>query len=126
MDQIFFHLSVDDLHVFGSVNISIFVKVRSQSTDAHFFKFSAEVSEELNPELAVMHVVQPHLPLHLLAHQLPAAVPVTPPAPPLILVSPGVPHPHQGHPLLPLLLSDADSVETSDGIGVTFNPMILL
>ena len=82
-------------------------------------KFPAEICEELNPELSIEHVVEPHLLLGVFTDQVPVVVPVPPGAPPLVPVAPGVPHPHQAHPLLLAATSRVDPVETSDGVGVT-------
>ena len=92
--------------------------VRAEEATSNL-EFPAEICEELNPELAVVHVVQPHLLLGVLTHQVPVLVPVPPVAPPLVPVPPGVPHPHQTHPLLPPGPRSVDPVEASDGVGVT-------
>ena len=65
-------------------------------------EFSAKVSEEFYPELSIMHVVQPHLLLDLVADHVPRLVPVTPTSSPLVLVPPGITDPDQTNPLLVL------------------------
>ena len=92
--------------------------VRAEAATSNL-EFPAEICEELNPELAVVHVVQPHLLLGVFTDQVPVFVPVPPVAPPLILVPPGIPHPHQAHPLLLAASRGVDPVETRDCVGVT-------
>ena len=119
--------------MFGNIHGPIFVEIRSQSANTDLLmsrqikqklsqfsclKLLAEVREELYPELAVVHVVEPHLPLDLGADQVPALVPVTPLAAPLVLVPPGVPHPDQADPVsapvLPVIISQSeDSTEVT-------------
>ena len=82
-------------------------------------EFSAEVREELNPEFSVIHVVETHLFLGVVADKVPLLVPVPPVAPPLVLVPPGFPHPHQAHSLLLAATRSVDPVETRDRVGVT-------
>ena len=65
-------------------------------------KFSAEVIEEFYPELPIMHVVQAHLLLDLVADQVPGFVSITPTSSPLVLVPPGITDPDQTNPLLVL------------------------
>ena len=88
----------------------------------------AEVGEELYPELPVVHVVQAHLPLDLGADHVPAGVSVAPRAPPLVLVSPGVPHPDQTHPVPPggPRPAQAHPVEPRDGVGVALHQPVLV
>ena len=45
---------------------------------AHLLKLAAEVSEELYPELSIMHVMQSHLTLDLVTDQVPTLVTITP------------------------------------------------
>ena len=92
--------------------MSVLVEIRSQGTNTDFLhqedlrredaawwgyhadlKLPAEVCEELYPELSVVHVVEPHLPLDLVRDRVPAGVPITPLTPPLVLVSPWVTNP---------------------------------
>ena len=88
-------------------------------------EFSAKVREEFYPELPVMHVVQPHLLLDLVADHVPGLVPVTPTSPPFILVSPGITNPDQTHSL-PVLRVQGDPVEAGDGVCVTLDKSILV
>ena len=96
--------------MFGNVHCPIFVEIRSQSANADLLRAKiyrcyiyklyvpclelfTEVGEELYPELPVVHVVEPHLPLDLVRDRVPAGVPITPLSPPLVLVSPRVTNP---------------------------------
>ena len=80
-------------------------------------EFSAEVREELNPEFSVIHVVETHLLLGVVADKVPLLVPVPPVAPPLVLVAPGVPHPDQVN-LVPPPPPDVHAVQARYGVRV--------
>ena len=89
-------------------------------------EFSAEVREELNPEFSVIHVVETHLFLGVVADKVPLLVPVPPVAPPLVPVPPGVPHPDQTDPVPPLGPRRVDPVEPRDGVGVALHQAVLV
>ena len=109
-------LAIHYPHEFGTIHMSVLVEIRSQGTNTDFLqqedlrreeaarwkchtdlKLPAEVREELYPELSVVHVVEPHLPLDLVRDGVPAGVPIAPLSPPLVLVSPRVTNPFKDY-----------------------------
>ena len=88
-------------------------------------KFSAKIREEFYPELPIMHVMQPHLLLDLVADHVPGLVSITPTSSPFILISPGITNSDQTHPL-PVLRVQGDPVEAGDGVRMTLDQSVLV
>ena len=52
-------------------HVPVMVEIWSERANADFLELSAEVVEELHPELPVVQVVQTHRAFRLLRHKLP-------------------------------------------------------
>ena len=99
------HLAEGYFHVFSHVHLSILVKVRPKSANADLLKrkhpkipnqnsdqhlkLPAEVCEELDPELPIVHVMETHLLLSLIVNHLPLGISIGPVPFPLIFIPHG-------------------------------------